>query len=72
MVSSTTWGTSHPVAPVGSHPLPTVPVTGQPCSAVLLSHSVAPYSYILQVMMTPPIRTSNRHLGNTRVYLGNT
>jgi hypothetical protein len=33
MMSSTVWRTFRPVAPVGSHPLRTVPVSGQPhCS----------------------------------------
>jgi hypothetical protein len=43
-MSSMAWSAPHPV---GSHPLPTVPMSGQPCSAVLLSRTVAAYSHVL-------------------------
>jgi hypothetical protein len=40
--------------PIGSHPLPTVPVSGQPRGAGLLSHTIAACMHAFQVMMIPP------------------
>jgi hypothetical protein len=64
MMSSMAWDTSRPVAPVGSHPLPSVPVSGQPRDAALLNHTVATCPHVLQVMMMPHVRTSCRCLSN--------
>jgi hypothetical protein len=41
MMSSMVWGMSCLVACIGSHPLPTVPVSGQLHDAALLSRTVA-------------------------------
>jgi hypothetical protein len=64
MMSCVTRGVPHSVAPVGSHPLPTVPIGGQSCDAALLSRIVKAYPQVLQVMMTPPVYTSSKHLDN--------
>jgi hypothetical protein len=55
---------SHPIAPVGSHPLPTMPVSGQPRDAALLSHIVVAYLHVLHVMMTSFVLMSCRRLDN--------
>jgi hypothetical protein len=77
MMSSTVWGASCLVVllrcarsaayyhSVESHPLPVAPMSGQPIDAALLSCTIAPYPHILQVIMTLPIRSSCRCLGNT-------
>jgi hypothetical protein len=41
MMSYAAPGVPRPVAHVGSHPLPTVPVSGQSCGIALLSYTVA-------------------------------
>jgi hypothetical protein len=64
MMSSMAWAMSHPVAPVGSHPLPIVPVSGQPHGTALLSHTVVACPHVLQVMMMLSVCTSCRSLGN--------
>jgi hypothetical protein len=58
-MSSMTWGTSYLVIllhyarsaaqyrPIGSHPLPAMPVSGQPHGAALLSYTVVPYPHVL-------------------------
>jgi hypothetical protein len=71
MLSCAVRGAPHPVALVGSHPLPTVPVSGQPRDVELLSRTVAACPHVLQVMMMPHVCTSCKHLGKTRVYHGN-
>jgi hypothetical protein len=71
MMSCAARGAPHPVALVGSQPLPTVPVSGQPRDVALLSRTVAACPHVLQVMMMPHVCTSCKCLGNTRVYLGN-
>jgi hypothetical protein len=71
MMSCAARGAPLPVALVGSHPLLTVPVSGQSCDATLLSHIVAACLHILQVMMMSLVHSSYGRLGNTRAYLGN-
>jgi hypothetical protein len=71
MMSSMAWGTSHPITPIESHPLPHVPVSGQPHGAASFSHTVVACPYVLQVMMTPLVRTFCRRLGNARAHLAN-
>jgi hypothetical protein len=70
-MSSMAWGLSHPVAPVGSHSLPSVPMRGQLHGAALLSRTAAACPHALQVMMTPPVRMSCRRLSNVRACFGN-
>jgi hypothetical protein len=71
MIFSMVWGTSRPVVPVRSHPLPSVPVNGQPRGTALLNRTVVACLHILQVMMTPSAHTSCRCLDNARAYLEN-
>jgi hypothetical protein len=60
------------MTPIGSHPLPTVPMSGQRRGAALLRRTVAAYPHDLHVMMTLSVRTSYRRLSNARAYLKNT
>jgi hypothetical protein len=48
MMSSVAWSAPRSVAPVGSHPLPTMPVSGQQLDATLLSCTVAAYPHTLE------------------------
>jgi hypothetical protein len=64
MMSSMTWSAPHHVTPVGSHALRTVPVSGQPRDAALLSRTVAACLHVLQAMMVPPVCTSCRRIDN--------
>jgi hypothetical protein len=66
------WSAPRPVAPVGSHPLPTVPVSGQPHDTALLSCIVAACLHILQIMMMSHVRMSCRRLGSARAHHKNT
>jgi hypothetical protein len=72
MMSLAAWSASRPVAPVGSHPLPTVHVSGQPHHIALLRCIVATCLHILQIMMMPHVRTSCRRLGSARAHHKNT
>jgi hypothetical protein len=72
MMSYAARGEPCPIAPVGSHPLPTVPVSGQPRDTALLSRTIAACPHVLQVMMMPLVRSSCGCLSNARVYLKNT
>jgi hypothetical protein len=47
MMSLAAWSAPHPVAPVGSHPLPSVPVSGQSHGAALLSRTVVACPHVL-------------------------
>jgi hypothetical protein len=53
------WSTT-PCHPVGSNPLPVMPMSGQLRGAALLSCTVAPRPHVLQVMMMSPLCTSCR------------